>query len=113
MPQVLYKPPAAGIGTLTKATEDAAMKRSRSDLEMNAVFDPRIGLLKELRDAHSARRDAQWSTWQMDRSWSERVAVRTPIERVAVRGTRYEHFAWMLGVVAAGLPAVGIERGLL
>jgi hypothetical protein len=60
---------------------------------MYAVLDPRVTMLKDLRDAEwpvatsplererspeAARRAAQWPTWQMDRSWPDRSAARLP-----------------------------------
>jgi len=61
------------------------MSERRPELEMYAVLDPRITLLKGLRNGternpESARREAQWPTWQMDRSWPERSARRSAIQ---------------------------------
>ena len=112
------------------------MATRNRDLEMYAVVDPRVALLNALhgpprlvpispqkRDLtlERARREAQWPTWQMDRSWPDRMAARTTIERASVSAVRRASLPWTLGaagflalgVVAAGLLAVGIERGLL
>jgi hypothetical protein len=107
-----------------------------SDLEMHAVFDPRITLLKELRggewpvpiarqkrepNPETVRREAEWPTWQMDRSWPEGSATRMSIEHTPVSEAPRTGLAWVLGaagflalgIVVAGLLAVGIEKGLL
>jgi hypothetical protein len=68
-----------------------------SSLEMDASIDPRIALLNDSRDARSSianasaaltaraarRREAQWPTWQMDRSWPDGLLplVRTHLEQ--------------------------------
>lgn len=103
---------------------------------MYAVVDPRVALLNDLhwarcpaptsqrmpvRNPGAARREAQWPTWQMDRSWPQRSAVRTNIECVSVGASRRSGLPWTLGaagflalaIAAAGLLTVGIERGLL
>src|SRR5580658_7761324 len=103
---------------------------------MYAVVDPRVALLNDLhwargpapasqpmrdRSPGAVRREAQWPTWQMDRSWPERSPARISIECVSVGAPRQIRRPWTLGaagflalgVAAAGLLAVGIERGLL
>jgi hypothetical protein len=103
---------------------------------MYAVFDPRVSALNDLReaqwpvpsspyrhDAHreTARRESQWATWQMDRSWPDRSHLRRPAEPPSVSAVARGDMQWKLtaaaflalGVVAAGLLTVGIERGLL
>jgi hypothetical protein len=90
------------------------------DLEMFAVYDPRVSALNDLRAART-RREAQWATWQMDRSWPHRWGAPTPIERVLDRAPQRKDLPWIfasalfvaLGVVGAGLLTVGIEKGLL
>jgi hypothetical protein len=100
------------------------------------VFDPRVTVLKDLRDEHgpfplarpncepfreTARREAQWATWQMDRSWPDWSTSRARGEPMPVAEVGHNGLPWTLcaagfvavGIVAAGLLAVGIERGLL
>jgi hypothetical protein len=112
------------------------MAKRNLDVEMYAVVDPRVALLNELhwarcpvpsvqvmrdRSAGAIRREAQWPTWQMDRSGPARTAVRTTIECLPVAAARRTGLPWTLGtagflalgVAAAGLLTVGIERGLL
>lgn len=112
------------------------MAKRKLDLEMYAVVDPRVALLNELhwarcpvpsaqvmrdRSPGAIRREAQWPTWQMDRSWPSRSAARTTIECMPVGAARRHGLPWTLGaagflalgVAAAGLLTVGIERGLL
>lgn len=112
------------------------MARRSPDLEMHAVVDPRVALLNDLHWARcpvptsqplrgylpgSARRVAQWPTWQMDRSWPQRSPARLTVECLSVGAARPKSLPWTLGaagflalgVAAAGLLAVGIERGLL
>jgi hypothetical protein len=87
---------------------------------MFAVCDPRVNILNDLRAART-RREAQWATWQMDRSWAQRWAAPTPLERVLDRAPHRKDLPWIfasvlfvaLGVVGAGLLTVGIEKGLL
>jgi hypothetical protein len=110
-------------------------KRS-PDIEMFAVFDPRINLLNDLRagewpvprglsprDASQerARREAQWPTWQMDRPSLEGWRAPGPVEDQEASGSERKDLSWVLasalfvalGVVGAGLLTVGIETGLL
>lgn len=112
------------------------MATRNRDLEMYAVVDPRIALVNDLhwarcpdptsqpmgdRSPGSPRRAAQWPTWHMDRSWPQRSSARVSIECVSVAAARPNSPPWTLsaagflalGVAAAGLLAVGIERGLL
>ena len=112
------------------------MATRNPDLEMYAVVDPRVALLNDLHWARCpvptsqplrghlqgrARRVAQWPTWQMDRSWPQRSPARLTVECVSVGAGRRSALPWTLGaagflalgVAAAGLLAVGIERGLL
>jgi hypothetical protein len=97
--------------------------RRRPELEMYAVIDPRVALLNELRRANpgTERRMAQWPTWQADRSWPGRAPARIAIERLPVSELRRDGRQWniavaafmALGVVATGLLAAGIGKGLL
>jgi hypothetical protein len=110
--------------------------RRNRDLEMHAIVDPRVALLNDLHWARCpvptsqplrerlpgrARRMAQWPTWQMDRSWPARSPARLTVECLSVGAPRRASLPWTLGaagflalgVAAAGLLAVGIERGLL
>jgi hypothetical protein len=112
------------------------MSKRSADLEMYAVFDPRVKLVNDLRSGQwpvatsapkrdckqeALRRESQWGTWQMDRSWPERFAVRTSHEGMSERQGRRSSPSWTLvaagfvavGIVAAGLVAVGLEKGLL
>ncbi|HTC52827.1 MAG TPA: hypothetical protein VK700_12900 [Steroidobacteraceae bacterium] len=112
------------------------MPRRSADLEMYAVFDPRVGLVNDLRNGQwpvptsmprrhykqeALRRGSQWGTWQMDRSWPERSVVRAIHGGLSDRERRRSSLPWTLvaagflavGIVAAGLLAVGLERGLL
>ena len=109
------------------------MAQRNSDLEMYAVLDPRITLLNSLRDAQwpvptsrldrdnareTARRKAQWPTWQMDRSRPDRSA---PIDCAEDSGSQREGLPVVLRgagflvliVVAVAMLVVGIEMGLL
>jgi hypothetical protein len=115
---------------------ESVVARRNRELEMYALVVPRIALLNDLhwarcpvptsqpmrdRNPGRARREAQWPTWQMDRSWPQRSAARVNIECVSVGAARRKSLPWTLsaagfvalGVAAAGLLAVGIERGLL
>jgi hypothetical protein len=112
------------------------MAKRSPDLEMYAVFDPRVTLLKDLRDGQwpvptsvpgldckreRLRRESQWGTWQMDRSWPERSSVQTIQEGLSDGEERRNTLSWTLvaagflavGIVGAGLLAVGLEKGLL
>ena len=103
------------------------MAKRNPDLEMYAVLDPRVTLLNELRNAHyersheAIRREAQWPTWQTDRSWPDAAAVRMPVDRASRTAAPHDSLPWTLGaagflalgIIAAGLLTVGIERGLL
>jgi hypothetical protein len=132
-----YKSRIKSIGNVRRASQlESVMGKRSSELEMYTVFDPRVSLLKDLQagqwpvpvaqpsrdpDRETARRDAQWATWQMDRSWPERSGMRTTGEGRPVADIRRNGLPWILcaagfvavGIVAAGLLAVGIERGLL
>ena len=96
------------------------MSNRSQDLEMFAVCDPRVNILNDLRAART-RREAQWATWQMDRSWPAQSPVRMTVECMSVGAARAKSLPWTLGaagfmalgVAGAGLLAVGIERGLL
>jgi hypothetical protein len=91
------------------------MSNRRPDLEMYAVLDPRIALLRDLRDGESARREAQWPTWQTDRSWPERSARRLPIQAAADDEVRHMRDYFPLVLSATGLLAliVAIAGALL
>jgi hypothetical protein len=82
------------------------MSKRRPDLEMYAVLDPRIALLKDLRDGESARRGAQWATWQTDRSWPHQSAKRLPIQAVGDDEVRHMRDYFPLVLSATGLLAL-------
>ena len=91
------------------------MSKRAPDLEMYAVLDPRISLLKDLRDGESARREAQWPTWQTDRSWPDRPARRLPIQLADNDEVRHLRDYFPLVLSAAGVLAlvVAIAAALL
>ncbi|HEY6456253.1 MAG TPA: hypothetical protein VIY90_13350 [Steroidobacteraceae bacterium] len=98
------------------------MARRIADLEMYAEIDPRVTLLKDLREGReTARRSADWGTRQLDRSWPERSMGRPAVEHTPVGEVRRESLSWMLvaagllatGIVVAGFVTIGIEKGLL
>ena len=112
------------------------MGQRTPSLEMDASIDPRVALLNHSRDARSTiastpstlatraalRREAQWSTWQMDRSWPDGLLpiVRTHLEAdQRVRNSRpREALVWsavsmaLLALLMAFL-AVGTTFGVL
>ena len=100
------------------------MRQRTPSLEMHASIDPRITLLKDSCEARSnianapstlatraeRRRESQWATWQMDRSWPDGLLplVRTHLEpdsRAKYARPR-EAVAW--GAVLLSLLAIGM-----
>jgi hypothetical protein len=73
---------------------------------MYALLDPRITLLKDLRDGESARREAQWPTWQADRSWPARAARRLPVQPLDDDQVRQLRDYFPLVLSATGLLAL-------
>ena len=83
------------------------MSNGRPEVEMYAVLDSRVSLLRELRECNpgARRRQAQWPTWQQDRSWPERVAARAiprPKDRKGLRAwDRLTLALWGVGALAS------------
>jgi len=72
-------------------------------------------------DLETMRRESQWATWQVDRSWLHRRPVPARVATVVDSGSgpgglpRVVIAALFvaLGIVGAGLLTVGIETGIL
>src|SRR5580692_4387124 len=95
------RPPKAAQEFRHLQWESVVAKR-RPELEMYAVFDPRVALLAELRRANpgAERRAAQWPTWQSDRSWPAPSPARIAIERLSVGELRRDGASWNIAAAA-------------
>jgi hypothetical protein len=82
------------------------MSKRKPELEMYALIDPRITLLRDLRDGESARREAQWPTWQRDRSWPDRSARCLPVQPLDDDQVRHLRDYFPLVLSATGLLAL-------